>query len=102
MALGLCSRRDDSLLKILEKHVYHDWGQELKRPGISSSAASLFSCDVIVRQGSLDRFAPIPMWGGKGYSRATFLPLSYFPFTVLIANYFPFTVLGAFPVHRSQ
>ena len=22
--------------------------------------------------------------GGKGYSRATFLPLSYFPFTVLI------------------
>ena len=40
--------------------------------------------------------------GGKGYSRATFLPLSYFPFTVLIANYFPFTVLGAFPVHRSQ
>ena len=25
-------------------------------------------------------------WGGKGYSRATFLPLSYFPFTVLIAN----------------
>ena len=42
------------------------------------------------------------MWGGKGYSRATFLPLSYFPFTVLIANYFPFTVLGAFPVHRSQ
>ena len=44
----------------------------------------------------------IIMWGGKGYSRATFLPLSYFPFTVLIANYFPFTVLGAFPVHRSQ
>ena len=40
--------------------------------------------------------------GGKGYSRATFLPLSYFPFTVLIASYFPFTVLGAFPVHRSQ
>ena len=50
----------------------------------------------------LDDLSDYLMWGGKGYSRATFLPLSYFPFTVLIANYFPFTVLGAFPVHRSQ